>query len=47
MPKMKKPPHNAYYYFMLDRKAELERLGNRFPGGMKDVAEAVRDEWRV
>jgi hypothetical protein len=46
MPKQKKPPKNAYYFFMVDRKRELEAQGYRFPGGMRDVASAVHSEWK-
>lgn len=42
----KKPPPNGYYFFMKDYKAREERLGRRFPNGMKDVAELASDEWK-
>ncbi|XP_021947381.1 protein maelstrom homolog isoform X1 [Folsomia candida] len=44
-PKQKKQPRNAYYFYMLKRKEELEREGYRFLGGMKDVANAVGSDW--
>ncbi|CAG7726983.1 unnamed protein product, partial [Allacma fusca] len=45
MPKLKKAPKNSYYFFMRERKAELEAQGYRFPRGLQDVASAVRGEW--
>lgn len=42
----KKPPKNGYFYFMRDFKIREEKLGRRFPGGMKDVADAASYEWQ-
>ena len=39
-------PKNGYYYFMLDFRRREERAGRRFPGGVKDVADAASEEWR-
>jgi len=47
MPKLKKPPKNAFTFFMQERKGQLERQGHRFPNGLKDVAGMVHDEWKV
>jgi len=46
MPK-KKTPVNAFYFFMLERKAQFEKNGHKFPNGLKDVAEEVGPEWQV
>ncbi|XP_054264582.1 protein maelstrom homolog [Macrosteles quadrilineatus] len=46
MPK-KKTPANAFYFFMLDRKAAYEKNGERFPNGLKDVSEVAGPEWAV
>lgn len=42
----KKPPPNAYYFFMRDWKEREERLGRRFENGMKDVAVLASDDWK-
>ena len=42
----KKPPPNGYYFFMKDWKEREERLGRRFPNGMKDVANEASDDWK-
>lgn len=41
----KKPPRNGYYFFMQDYKIREEKLGRKFPGGLKDVANAASAEW--
>lgn len=47
MPPKKKQPRNAFYFFMVERKGHYERNGERFPNGLKDVAELVDTEWKV
>jgi len=45
--KLKKPPKNAFYFYMVERKQQLELEGYRFAGGMKEVASTVAGEWAV
>ncbi|XP_054264583.1 protein maelstrom homolog [Macrosteles quadrilineatus] len=46
MPKNKTTP-NAFYFFMLDRRAAYQANGAKFPNGLKDVAEIAGQEWAV
>ncbi|XP_048515333.1 protein maelstrom homolog [Athalia rosae] len=41
----KKKTQNAFSFFMLDYKKKHEALGVKFPGGLKDVANACSAEW--
>ncbi|XP_048509388.1 protein maelstrom homolog isoform X2 [Athalia rosae] len=41
----KKQTRNAFSFFMLDYKKKHEALGVKFPGGLKDVANACSAEW--
>lgn len=43
----KKQPQNAFFFFMLDYKKKQEAKGVVFPGGLKDVADACSEEWKV
>lgn len=38
---------NAFYFFMVQRKKDLEEKGEEFPGGLKELAERVGPEWTV
>lgn len=44
--KQKKQPKNAFYFFMLEWKAEKEEQGQRF-SGLKEVSELCADDWKV
>lgn len=43
----KKPPKNAFFFFMLYVKRKEEARGRRFPNGLADVSLMASERWTV
>lgn len=43
----KKPPKNAFFFFMLDVKRKEEARGLRFSNGLAGVSEVASAQWNV
>lgn len=43
----KKPPKNAFFFFMLYVKQKEEARGRRFVNGMADVSAVASELWNV